>query len=211
MVAGILFGLLAYKPQFGLMIPLVLLATGRWRTVFAAAATVAALALAVTLAFGIETWRAFFALRRIHAPGAREGGPGWHKIQSVFSCGRACGAGRSCSPMRCRARDARHRGRAGLAMALAGGFALKAAALCLATMLATPYSLDYDMMVLAPAIAFLAVDGIAARLCPYDKTALAALWLVPLVARSVAQATLIPLGVDRDAGTPGAGHATRAP
>ena len=42
-LAGILFGLLAYKPQFGLMIPLVLLATGRWRTVFAAGATVALL------------------------------------------------------------------------------------------------------------------------------------------------------------------------
>src|SRR4029077_10754332 len=40
----IVSGLLAYKPQFGLMIPLVLIATGRWRTVFAAAATVALLA-----------------------------------------------------------------------------------------------------------------------------------------------------------------------
>ena len=30
-LAGILFGLLAYKPQFGLMIPLVLIATQRWR------------------------------------------------------------------------------------------------------------------------------------------------------------------------------------
>ena len=39
-------------------------------------------------------------------------------------------------------------------------FALKAAALCIATLLATPYSLDYDMMLLAPAIAFLAVDGL---------------------------------------------------
>src|SRR5436309_2254785 len=35
-VAGVLFGLMAYKPQFGLMIPLVLIATGRWRA-FAAA------------------------------------------------------------------------------------------------------------------------------------------------------------------------------
>ena len=43
-------------------------------------------------------------------------------------------------------------------------FALKAAALCLATLLATPYSLDYDLMVLAPAIAFLAVDGLGAAL-----------------------------------------------
>jgi hypothetical protein len=30
---------------------------------------------------------------------------------------------------------------------------------------------------------------------PWEKTALAALWLVPLVARTFPQATLIPLGV----------------
>jgi hypothetical protein len=30
---------------------------------------------------------------------------------------------------------------------------------------------------------------------PWEKTALAALWLVPLIARSVAQLSLIPLGV----------------
>ena len=73
--------------------------------------------------------------------------------------------------------------------------ALKAAALCLASILATPYTLDYDMMVLAPAIAFFAVDGLARGFGRWEKTALAALWLAPLVARGVAQATLIPLGV----------------
>src|SRR6185436_11492446 len=39
-IAGILFGLLAYKPQFGLLIPFVLAASSRWRTFAAAAATV---------------------------------------------------------------------------------------------------------------------------------------------------------------------------
>src|SRR5215470_2325677 len=58
LLAGLLFGLLAYKPQFGLLIPLVLVATGRWRTFTAAAATVAALALVTTLAFGADVWNA---------------------------------------------------------------------------------------------------------------------------------------------------------
>jgi hypothetical protein len=77
----------------------------------------------------------------------------------------------------------------------AAPFPLKAAALCLATILATPYSFDYDMMILAPAIGYLAVDGFARGFGPWEKSILAALWLVPLVARSVAQASLIPLGV----------------
>src|SRR5437588_198928 len=74
-------------------------------------------------------------------------------------------------------------------------FALKAAALCLAAILATPYSLDYDLMVLAPAIAFLAVDGLARGFGSWQKTALAFLWIVPLIARGFAQITLIPLAV----------------
>jgi hypothetical protein len=63
------------------------------------------------------------------------------------------------------------------------------------TLLATPYSLDYDLMLLAPAIAFLAAGGIARGFAPYEKTLLALLWIAPLVARTIAQATLIPLAV----------------
>ena len=74
-------------------------------------------------------------------------------------------------------------------------FAFKAAALAIASILATPYSLDYDLMVLAPAIAFMAAYGIMHGFRPYECTMLALLWLVPLVARSVAGATLIPLAV----------------
>ena len=42
-------------------------------------------------------------------------------------------------------------------------------------------------MVLAPAIAFLAADGISRGFDAYEKSALAGLWLMPLVARSIAQ------------------------
>jgi hypothetical protein len=195
-LAGILFGLLAYKPQFGLMIPLVLIATGRWRTVFAAAATVALLVLAATLAFGTDTWRAFFAFAEYTRTIVLETGEtGWHKIQSVFSWARMWGAS---VPLAYAVQGA-----VTLAIAAAlvwlwrspASFALKAAALCVATILATPYSLDYDLMVLAPAIAFLAVAGLARGFAPFEKSALAFLWIAPLIARGFAQATLIPLGV----------------
>jgi alpha-1,2-mannosyltransferase len=195
-LAGILFGLLAYKPQFGLMIPLVLLATGRWRTLFAASATVAGLAVAATLAFGMETWRAFFVFAEYtRAIVLETGETGWHKIQSVFSWARMWGASVPLSYV--------IQGVVTLAIAAAlvwlwrsrESLALKAAALCLATILATPYSLDYDLMVLAPAIVFLALDGLERGFAPYEKTAVAFLWVAPLIARSFAQATLIPLGV----------------
>jgi len=77
----------------------------------------------------------------------------------------------------------------------AAGYPLKAAALVIGCALATPYSLDYDLMLLAPAIAYLAADGWQRGFGPWEKTVLAALWFVPLIARSAPQFTLIPLAV----------------
>jgi hypothetical protein len=54
-------------------------------------------------------------------------------------------------------------------------YPLKAAALAIGCALATPYSLDYDLMLLAPAIAYLALDGWARGFAPWQKTVLAAL------------------------------------
>jgi len=61
-------------------------------------------------------------------------------------------------------------------------------------MLASPYGYDYDMMIVAPAIAFLASDCLTHGClhCPCC-TAVAALWLVPIVARGIASATFIQL------------------
>ena len=195
-VAGILFGLLAYKPQFGVLIPLVLVVTGRWRCFAAATATVALSALATTLAFGPQVWDAFLASTRFtRIVVLEQGDTGWHKIQSVFSWVRMWGGS---VPLAYAVQGA---------VTLAAGaalvrlwrstapFALKAAALCIAAILATPYSLDYDMMLLAPAIAFVVADGCARGFGPWEKTALAVLWLAPLVARSIAQVTYVPLGV----------------
>jgi alpha-1,2-mannosyltransferase len=195
-LAGVLFGLLAYKPQFGLMIPVALAAGGYWRTILSAAATVALLTLAATLAFGVPVWHAFFVGAEFTRTVVLEqGDTGWHKIQSIFSWARMWGAP---VPLAYGIQFV-----ATLAIGVATAWlwrgrapsAVKAATLCLAAILATPYTLDYDMMVLAPAVAFLTVDGMERGFGPWQKTAIAALWLVPLIARSFAQLTLIPLGV----------------
>src|SRR5664280_3490463 len=86
LVAGILIGLLAYKPQFGPLIPLVLIATGRWRVFAAAAATVAVMTIAVTLAFGVDVWSAFLATGKFTRTVVLEqGGIGWYKICLLYT------------------------------------------------------------------------------------------------------------------------------
>lgn len=195
-LSGILIGCLAYKPQFGLLIPLVLIASGRWRVFAAAGAAVALLTLAVTAAFGVDVWTAFFASTKFtRAVVLEQGGTGWFKIQSVFAWVRMWDGGIAL------AYAAQGAVTLLIAAALvwlwrgAAAFPVKASGLLIGSVLATPYSLDYDLMLLAPAIAYIATDGIARGFGPWEKTILAALWIVPLVARSVPQATLIPLAV----------------
>ncbi len=196
LLAGILIGLLAYKPQFGVLIPLVLLATGRWRVFAAATATVLAMSALVTAVFGMEIWTAFLAsLEPTRVIVLEAGATGWEKIQSVFSAVRMWGGP---VPLA----ETVH-GVCAVAIAVAlvrlwrlpVAFDLKAAALCLACFLATPYTLDYDMVLIGPAIAFLVRHGLKAGFGPYEITLAAVAWAAPLFARSVAAYTLVPLGV----------------
>lgn len=158
-LAGVLFGCIAYKPQFGLLVPIVLAASGRWRAFIAAATTVTVLTIAVTLTFGLDIWSAFLASTKFtRAVVLEQGETGWHKIK-VFFRSSECG-GRNfaclCRPGR---GDACNGRRARLAVAWPSLFPIKASALAIGTIPATSYSLDYDLMLFAPAIAFLAADG----------------------------------------------------
>ncbi len=59
-MAGALLGLLIFKPQIAILLPVAVLAGRRWRVMWAAAATVAAVLALSTLAFGLGAWRGFF-------------------------------------------------------------------------------------------------------------------------------------------------------
>ncbi|MGB6534796.1 MAG: glycosyltransferase family 87 protein [Xanthobacteraceae bacterium] len=55
-IAGILLGILTIKPQFGLLLPVMLVMTSRWRVITAAAATAGALVGLTALWFGADIW-----------------------------------------------------------------------------------------------------------------------------------------------------------
>ena len=89
-----LIGLLAYKPQFGVLIPIALLAGGAGRTIGAAAATVAALVAVSFAMLGGGVWHAFAdSMKFTQTVVLEQGGTGWEKIQSIFSAARMWGAG----------------------------------------------------------------------------------------------------------------------
>jgi len=195
-LAGILIGMLAYKPQFGVLIPIALLAGRRWTTIGAAAATVLALVAVSFAALGSGVWHAFLdSLNFTQSVVLEQGGTGWEKIQSIFSAARNWGANVPTA----------YAIQSTLALLLAASlawlwhsdaaFELKAAALAAGSLLATPYVLDYDLVVLAIAIAFFARHGLNRGFRGYEISVLAAAWAVPLLTRSIAGATGVPLGL----------------
>jgi alpha-1,2-mannosyltransferase len=193
--AGMLFGCLCYKPQFALLAFFALAAGKCWKPLAAAAVTAAGLAAAATLAYGTGIWHAFAAASRLAREFVLEqGGPGFEKIQSLFAFVRHAGgpvdfaylvqAAVSALVLAAVLKLWRSKARA----------ALKGAGLILGTLAFTPYVTDYDMVLAAPAILLVAADGIAQGFRPYEKSALALLWLMPVAARAVAGTIYFPLG-----------------
>ena len=92
-LAGALLGLLIYKPQLGMLIPVALLSGRHWRG-FVAATLVAGLLLAASvIGFGPDVWgdyvRNLTALRHL----ILEDGTGvWHRFVTVFVAARRLGA-----------------------------------------------------------------------------------------------------------------------
>ena len=195
-LAGVLIGLLAYKPQFGVLIPVALLAGGRWSTIGAAVATIAALLAVSFVTLGGGVWHAFAdSMTFTQTVVLEQGGIGWEKIQSVFSAMRMWGAGVHLA----------YAVQIALALMLAASlawlwqsnapFELKASALATASLLATPYVLDYDLVALAVGIVFFVRHGLSRGFRTFEISLLAAAWIVPLLSRGVAGATGIPLGL----------------
>ena len=182
-VAGVLLGLLTYKPQLGLLFPFALAAGGHWRALLSATVTAIALFLASSAAFGIAAWQAFFhSITHTVSAVLMQGMAGWGKLNSLYGLCRWIGA------------SAGMAGTVQVAAALAligsmiwlwrsrAGFNLKAAGLVTASLVATPYLYVYDFAVLVVALGFLfrdrPFDAVECRLSAIGVLALAAFPLV---------------------------------
>jgi glycosyl transferase family 87 len=194
--AGLLLGCLVYKPQFVLVIPVLLVAGRHWRA--AAGALISASTLiAMTLAlWGWPVWQAFIdSLPVTRSLIVEHGAAGFYKIMSPFAAIRMWGGS---IPVAYAVQFVL------TAAAIAGVFvtsrqssrpALRNAVMCASAVLATPYVLDYDLVLLLPALAWLYIDGRRQGFRPWDESIMAVVWITPLFARAVAEALYIPLGM----------------
>jgi hypothetical protein len=177
-LSGILLGLLTFKPQIGILFPFALLVSRKWRVIVSATATSVVLIVASMVVFGYQGWPSF-----IHALADRQSSLSpisqeSMRLESVY--GFLWLAGLS-APIAW-----------AIQLATAGAVAavvcwvwarplphsLKAAALCSAAMIATPFVHGHDLCVLAIAVVFLVKDGLARGFLPGDRLIMLFTWIV---------------------------------
>lgn len=192
--AGLFIGLLAFKPQFGLLIPFALIAAGQWRIFFAAAVATLGFCGLATAAFGFGLWQVFFDNLALVRAIFEDGLLPWSKMPSAWVFFRYLGAG------------------AEVAYALQALVALGAAAtvvivwrrigmtraswavLVSASLLVPPYLFDYEMALLAIPLAIVASDMAEHCASRGEKLWLLALVLAPPLTSYFAEVTHLQVG-----------------
>jgi hypothetical protein len=195
-VAGILFGCLAYKPHLALLLPFALIAGRRWLTIGATAATAILLVAASALLFGPHRWIEYADnVAQLRSVILEDGTGVWHRMLSVFVFARRLGAD------------------VGTAYAMQAVFAavaavfvarswwrdeavhLRNAMVIVGTCLATPYLQDYDLVVSAFVVVWLKAAEERSRMpVQWIRAAMAVMLLLPLLAAPLAKLTGLALG-----------------
>ena len=153
-LAGALLGLLTYKPQLGVLVPVALMAAGAWRAAAAAGLMAAALAAVTCAVFGPQVWTDWLASLPGYA-GRFEGSVGLLQLQPTVTAGLELAgvphglanlvqAASACA-MVALVWIACRRGLHGPAIAVVVG----------GTFLATPHAFFYDMPMLTAAVLLL--------------------------------------------------------
>ncbi len=192
--AGLFIGLLAFKPQFGLLIPFALIAAGQWRIFFAAAVATLGFCGLATAVFGFGLWQAFFGNLELVRTIFEDGLLPWAKMPSAWVFFRYLGVGA----------DTAYALQALVALGAAttvvivwrriGMTRASWAVLVSASLLVPPYIFDYEMALLAIPLAIIASDMAANGAGRGEKLWLLALAVIPPLTSFLADATHLQLG-----------------
>jgi len=181
-LAGVLLGLLAYKPQLWLLAPVALVAARQWRALAWAIGTAIALSLASLGVFGSTLWRAFFQAARDGASPRvvnemldRTFSQMITLFDAAYILGLPLGVASAVQA-------------AGAALAMVVVWIAfrrhpsslpRTAVLASATFLVSPYTLNYELLLLMPAAVALFRRGVAEGFHPGERLLYIVLWVMP--------------------------------
>jgi arabinofuranan 3-O-arabinosyltransferase len=197
-LGGIFIGCLTYKPQFGILVPVALIAAREWRAFASAALTAILLAAASIAAFGTSAWVAFpgefTAQASVNLLGYDDSK--WTYLQTVYGLIRYFNGSAALAWL----------GQAITAVGMSlvvwlvwrsrARYPLKAATLSVGTLVATPYAFPYDFPAIAITVAFLAKDQLCCGLLKREQTLMIALFALSMVSllTVIPSNQLVPVG-----------------
>jgi arabinofuranan 3-O-arabinosyltransferase len=180
-LAGVFIGCLTYKPQFGILLPVALIAASQWRACVSAAVTAIFLVAASAAAFGVDGWAAFPLAIFAEGSETMSTSPDWgFMLETVYGLVLVLRGGAALAWLA--------QGVAAVSVGLIVWlvwrspvrYALKAATLSAATLIATPYAFAYDLAAIAIPVAFLASDQIRRGLLRGEQTTMISLFVASL-------------------------------
>lgn len=180
--SGVLFGLLAYKPQIWVLVPLALIAARQWKALAATLVTVAVLVLASLGLFGLDFWRAFFAAARVASSAAateRMFDQMHVQMTTLLAAARMAGLSAGVAGVLQIAGAILAIAAVWFAFRRHGPGPAQTAVLAAATFLVSPYTLNYDLLLLMPAVVALHRLGAAQGFLPGERPVHLLLWLLP--------------------------------
>jgi hypothetical protein len=153
--------------------------------------------IAATLAiWGLPVWQAFIeSLPLTRDVVIEQGATGWQKIMSPFAAIRMWGGSIPAAYTIQTLFTAASVAAVAWLSWKRSNPDLRNAMVCAAALISTPYVLDYDFVVLLPALAFLWRDGERNGVLAGGRSMMALVWAAPIAARQVAEFSLVPLGL----------------
>jgi hypothetical protein len=177
-LSGVLVGLLTFKPQIGILFPLAFLVSRKWRVVVSAVVTSAVLIVISAVVFGYQGWLSFIRVLADRGATLSPISPISMRLESVYGFFLLAGI----SPPIAWATQLVVTGAASVVVCWVWArpvpHSLKAAALCSAAAMATPYVHGHDLCILAIAAAFLVKDGLERGFLPGDRLIMLFSWIV---------------------------------
>ncbi len=192
-VAGLLFGLLCYKPHIGVLIPVALLAGRHFRACFAAALTVGLLVAGSVVIFGLAPWQVFLEHALSNSEIYSSGRIDLRGVVTPFAFARLLGFPASIASLLQAATGLAAAVMVWFAWRRPGPIAPRAATLLAATLLAAPVLLLYDLMIAHLAMVWMLLARRGRRLLLPEALLVVLLFLSPLACRSVAQITQVQI------------------
>ncbi|HUB15712.1 MAG TPA: glycosyltransferase family 87 protein [Acetobacteraceae bacterium] len=193
--AGVMLGLLSYKPHFGMLVPVALIAGGRRRAFAAAAATVAGLVALSLLLFGWSTWAAYLHAFAGSGEVYQSGAIDFAGIETPFGAARLLGVPPATAYALQATVTAAMMALTALVWRRSASYPMRCAVLPAATLLAVPLALLYDKLLLLLAIGWLLRAADDDGFLPWERLVLLVVWPASVASWPVGTAWHIPLGL----------------